>query len=448
MPLVVPAKIRVPSPDALPRERLEARLADAWRHRLAVVVAPAGSGKTTLLASFAASAGVPVAWYRAETWDTDEAAILRHLEAALTAALVGLPDRWQSVEDSAAALESWKGERAILIVDDAHGLEGTAAEHALGRFVQYAPPWLASSIGSRLAPGFNLSRLRVSGELLEIGPDDLRFRAWEIERLFRDHYGDPVPPDDLAILARRTEGWAAGLQLFHLATRGKSAEERRRILSGAGSSSRLVREYLDLQRHGRPAQRAARLPRRYLRARPSDRDRLRDRLPAAAAAAPVCWRSCSGARSSRWSSTRPTVPTATTRSSGRISIASLSSASARRSPGSTTAGRGPCSRRPVRCPRPWRLQPGRGLGAVRRLLGGQGERLADGARAWLESLPPAIIRHEPWLELAYARRARAEGRWNDAMDAYGRAETGFGAHRAPRSPRAGSASRSGRGSSR
>ncbi len=64
--------------------------------------------------------------------------------------------------------------------------------------------------------------------------------------------------------------------------------------------------------------------------------------------------------------------------------------------------------------------------AVRRLLGGQGERLADEAATWLESLPLAIIRHEPWLELASARRARAEGRWTDAIDAYGRAEAGFG----------------------
>ena len=65
--------------------------------------------------------------------------------------------------------------------------------------------------------------------------------------------------------------------------------------------------------------------------------------------------------------------------------------------------------------------------AVRRLLGGQGARLADSAPAWLESLPPAIVRHEPWLELASARRARAEGRWNDALEAFGRAEGGFGA---------------------
>src|SRR5205807_5764809 len=98
--------------------------------------------------------------------------------------------------------------------------------------------------GSRAVPGFNLSRLRVSGALLEIGSEDLRFRSWEVERLFRDFYQEPLPPEELAELARRTEGWAAGLQLFHLATRGKPAQERRRILSALGSRSRLTREYL------------------------------------------------------------------------------------------------------------------------------------------------------------------------------------------------------------
>src|SRR4029079_1330925 len=80
--------------------------------------------------------------------------------------------------------------------------------------------------------------------LLEIASEDLRFRAWEVEQLFRDVYNDPVAPADLAVLARRTEGWAAGLQLCHLATRGRSAEERRRVLGGPGSSGRLLREYL------------------------------------------------------------------------------------------------------------------------------------------------------------------------------------------------------------
>ena len=51
--LVVPAKIRPPAADALPRERLEVRLHELWSHRLGLVVAPAGSGKSTLMARFA-----------------------------------------------------------------------------------------------------------------------------------------------------------------------------------------------------------------------------------------------------------------------------------------------------------------------------------------------------------------------------------------------------------
>lgn len=420
------AKVRVPPAAALPRDRLRALLTTIWQHRLAVVVAPAGSGKTTLLADFAASSGVPVAWYRAETWDADEPAILRHLEAALASALPGLRSGWRTVEDAAAALEAQPAGPTLLVIDDAHGLEGTAAEHALGRFVEYAPTWLAIAVGSRLPPGFNLSRLRVAGELLEIGPEDLRFRAWEVERLFRDHYLDPVPPDDLAVLARRTEGWAAGLQLFHLATRGKSAEERHRILSAVGSGSRLVREYLTWNV-------MAGLP-----------EELRDFLVDTCVLGRLTGPLCDALLDRRGSAAlledlfhRQIFTVELDQADGsyryhevfrshldRMLVERIGEEAARqryRRAGALLEEAG---------------APAEALGAlsraedwaaVRRLLGGQGERLADEAATWLENLPPAIIRHEPWLELASARRARAEGRWTDALDAYGRAESGFGA---------------------
>ena len=171
--------------------------------------------------------------------------MVRHLEAAVRSALPASTGGWATVEDAAAALESRPragpssssmtrtGSRARRPRSPSAGSSSTRRR------------WLAIVIGSRLAAvDSTCSRLRVGGDLLEIGPDDLRFRAWEVERLFRDHYGEPVPPDELAVLARRTEGWAAGLQLFHLATRGKSAEERRRILAAVGAGSRLIREYL------------------------------------------------------------------------------------------------------------------------------------------------------------------------------------------------------------
>src|SRR5439155_24319316 len=240
---VLAAKLRAPRAEALPRERLDELLSGLWHRRLALVVAPAGSGKTTLLAHFAAGGGVPVAWYRPETWDGEEEVFLGYLEAGLRAALGDLPRGWRTVEDASRALGAWRGERALVVIDDLHTLEGTPAEAALERLLDYAPT-LRFLAASRTQPRFNLSRLRVAGNLVEIGGDELRFRSWEVERLFRDFYGDPVPPIELAQLTRRPEGWAAGLQLFHLATRGKALDERRRVLEGLGVSTRFVREYL------------------------------------------------------------------------------------------------------------------------------------------------------------------------------------------------------------
>ena len=110
-PRVVPAKVRVPMPvqAPLPRERIEARLADAFGKRLTLVVAPAGSGKTTLLARFATASGAAVAWYRAESWDADEASFVRHLEASLAGAVPGIAGGWASVEDAARDLEAAAG---------------------------------------------------------------------------------------------------------------------------------------------------------------------------------------------------------------------------------------------------------------------------------------------------------------------------------------------------
>src|SRR5436190_6984073 len=228
----------------MPLDRLDARLDGARGHLFVVVVAPAGSGKTTLLTRFAQRAAGPVGWYRAEAWDRDEHALLRHVEAALAPSLNGVERDWRTVEDAANALESRRGEPLLLVVDDLHTLQGTPAEAALERLIDYAPEWMTFAVASRVPVGFNLSRMRLSGALLELSGEDLRFRSWEVERLFRDFYEEPLLPEDLARLARQTEGWAAGLQLFHLATRGRPPDERRRLLSELGRSSRLTRDYL------------------------------------------------------------------------------------------------------------------------------------------------------------------------------------------------------------
>lgn len=422
---VVPAKVRVPRVRWLPRERLDKLLPQLWTHRLGLVVAPAGSGKTTLLASWAANADHPVAWYRAESTDGSEAAFVACLEAAFAAAIGDLPRGWTSVEDAAAALETAPAAKVLLIVDDLHTLTGSPAEAAFERFIDYAPPTLAVLAGSRTLPAFNLSRRRVSGALLEIGVDDLRFRAWEVERLFRDFYEDALRPDELARLARRTEGWAAGLQLFHLATRGKPPDERLRILAGLGSSSRFVRDYLARNV-------VAELP-----------DELRDFLVRTSVlrrlSGPLCdaLLERSGSRALLEELERRSVFTVALDDEGTFRyhevlrshleamlVAEAGESGARaqaRRAGELLVADGAVAEALAAFSR------AEDWSAVDRLLERHGARLVDGQGAWIDTLPAALLVQDPWLTLATARRHRAEGRWSHAIAAYSSAETLFGA---------------------
>lgn len=240
---VVSRKVRRPPPSGLRRARLLNALIGAGSADVTVLVAPAGCGKTTLLAQAAATVDAPAAWYRAEPADTSEAALVRHVATALgRACAAALPAT--TVDHLLDQLERWPGERVLLVVDDVQEIAGTPAAGALGRLVALRPPWLRILLGSRRRPTFNVSRMQVAEGLHHLDDDDLRFRSWEVERLFRDVYDEPLPPEAAAALTRRTGGWAAGLQLFHLATAGRTTAERREAVASLSGRSRLIRSYL------------------------------------------------------------------------------------------------------------------------------------------------------------------------------------------------------------
>lgn len=242
-PVILTEKLRRPEPAGLARKRLEAPLLDSSTSRLDLVVAPPGSGKTTLLARVAAASTVPVAWYRVTGDDTSAATLVAHLGRALRDCL-GIDEPETTMNALLASLEGWAGYGAMLILDDLHEIAGSAAERVLEQFVALRPHALRVLIGSRRQPEMNIPRLRVSGQLQEITNDDLRFRSWEVEELFISVYREPLSPESAAALTRRTGGWAAGLQLFHLATAGRSAMDRQRAVEDLGGRSRLVRSYL------------------------------------------------------------------------------------------------------------------------------------------------------------------------------------------------------------
>ncbi|MDT5091976.1 MAG: hypothetical protein QOH60_1339 [Mycobacterium sp.] len=239
---VLREKLRVPDASGLFRQRLEKPLLEGSPTALDVVVAPAGCGKTTLLSRVAAASQEPVGWYRLTAEDSTEQRLVTHLVGAM-AGFVDI-DEVDTVAALLGALDEWSGSGGLLILDDLHEIADTPAEVGLERFLSLRPPRLQVICGSRRMPEVNVPRIKVSGSFREINSDDLRFRSWEVEELFASVYHEPLRPEAAAALTRRTGGWAAGLQLFHLATAGRTAAERHQAVSGLGGRSKLVRSYL------------------------------------------------------------------------------------------------------------------------------------------------------------------------------------------------------------
>jgi DNA-binding SARP family transcriptional activator len=209
-------------------------------------VAPAGSGKSRLLNHVVGSYTGPVGWCdMPDPVPRTEAAFVDWLWTGLRAGGV----EWAGGKvpggvDALIAAAPHSSEPLMVVLDDVHLLDGSDAEVALAALVSRLPSSWRLIAASRMSLGVDLSRLRVSGEVVDIGPDELRFRTWEVEELFRDVYQEPLLPEDVAALTRRTAGWAAYLQLFFLATSRRPVAERRTVLGTLQHRTRLVSEYL------------------------------------------------------------------------------------------------------------------------------------------------------------------------------------------------------------
>ena len=239
-----PAGLELPPP-GLVRERLVGRLIDPDDHySVARVVAPAGSGKSRLLSHVARHYAGPVAWCGSpDPVPRSEGSLMGWIARGM-ARVGNSGDPPSSVGDLVRQPYPADGPPVLLLLDDVHLLDDSDAELSLSELVGRLPRWMRLVLAARVSPNIDMSRLSVAGKLIEIGQDDLRFRTWEIEELFRNVYEEPLVPEDVGALARRTGGWAAYLQLFHLATSRKPQRIRRQVIESLSSQSRLVQEYL------------------------------------------------------------------------------------------------------------------------------------------------------------------------------------------------------------
>lgn len=221
---VGPPRIRL---DMVPRPRLVDRL-ESSPARCVLISAPAGSGKSVVALEWLQRSGGPVAWLSLDRMDTSPDRFVPHFLAALTSGEV------LSAGEASAILKglqtgSWTQEllrrigmtprSGIVVLDDVHTLEPGPVMGFLASLLTDLDAGPKVVLLSRTDPPIPIGRLRLSGELLEIRQDDLRFTGAEVSELFRRSLGVDLDPDMVRRLEARTEGWAAGLRLTALALR-------------------------------------------------------------------------------------------------------------------------------------------------------------------------------------------------------------------------------------
>ncbi|RAM38672.1 hypothetical protein DBZ45_03560 [Arthrobacter globiformis] len=240
---MTPRGLFTPAPPVtgLVRPRLIHALEGTAEARLGLVVAPPGTGKTTLLAHWAATHSFEsVAWHRSGPPDAQPGRMLGRFAAAVAAA--ANKERARSFPELAAMAHALTISLCF-VVDDWHLVAGTCAEAELEQLLSLGCPQIHFLLGSRRPPSFNLARSELPS-FVKVESDDLRFRAPEVEQLFRTTYKQPLSSAGVYSLTQRTDGWAAALHLFHVATKSRSTVERRRAAESLDPVPRYAHDYL------------------------------------------------------------------------------------------------------------------------------------------------------------------------------------------------------------
>ncbi|MCK4304167.1 MAG: tetratricopeptide repeat protein, partial [Candidatus Eisenbacteria sp.] len=256
---VMPSKLSVPEPPAgyLPRERLDRQWREWEQKRLVLVTAGPGYGKTSFLAANARSAGEVCIWLSLDETDGELGSFRAHLDRGLLGAVAGTGMRGASSpstvsgglphEGANEALVRWvqalrdRQRHTYLILDDAHLVTySPEVIQILGRLIRFLPDTTTMVVASREPLDLAIMKLRSAGRGGMLTAPDLAFTSREVAQLFGRRFQQASLPPRLAReVVARTEGWAAGIEIFFQVLDGvspRAIEDALASIESAGTS--------------------------------------------------------------------------------------------------------------------------------------------------------------------------------------------------------------------
>lgn len=211
-----------PLPDRIiRREPLVARLDAALQARLTLICAPAGYGKTMLLSTWAErQPEETIAWLSLDREDDDPLGFWHYVLKAVKVC-EPLP-RERGARPLVALLineVSARPGKMILLIDDYHFIQSQAIHSEMAFLIDHLPKNMHILLASRSEPPLPLARLRMRQQLSELSSEELRFTSSEVSELLECAGISQLSQSDRLALGQLSEGWIAGLQLAILSLR-------------------------------------------------------------------------------------------------------------------------------------------------------------------------------------------------------------------------------------
>ncbi|MFB9277612.1 LuxR C-terminal-related transcriptional regulator [Cohnella cellulosilytica] len=252
--MVIETKLNIPKARTalVARPRLHGRLERGLGVKLTLITAPAGYGKTTLMAEWAAQLEGPVAWISLDRQDRQGLRFWHHTIAALKRALPSFDDesvvRCATADPSgetfvAALLNSLNrvAESTVIVWDDFHYADDPLLLRGIGYLLECLPDHLHLYMASRICPALPLAKMRAAGTLNELDLSELAFTAQESFVFFNENQKMSLTEQEMEVVLRQTEGWAAGMRLIALSSHDQTG--RAMIIQGLIGEHRNIADY-------------------------------------------------------------------------------------------------------------------------------------------------------------------------------------------------------------